>query len=314
MRTSHHNTKSVQSEKAARPSEPPQASKAASEPDATDSDVSTHRPIITIPETPVAITESEDRSRISETIIDWEQCGISPSHQIISDEKSSLASSAGQTDRPERKSMLYRTPRRGTGVEMDLATRKANNLLQKGKEALEAAGNMKRECKTTTYECLQGLYETVLSLADSRARHKYNIERAHNRDVMALKAELSLMRTDLSDTKKEAKGIREWLGHETLDAFKGIKEVKEEVKTAKLLITKEHEKTRHSTVGTPGDPKWDSMGEGQPRMETNIISVSNQLDVLRKALENIRTDLTRPNKSPSNQVSENPLLITKKFE
>ncbi|KAF9414898.1 hypothetical protein HW555_007289, partial [Spodoptera exigua] len=115
------------------------------------------------------------------------------------------------------------TPRKGTGVEMDLATREANNLLQKGKGALEAAGNMKRECKTATYECLQGLYETVLSLADSRARHKYNLERAHNRDVMALKAELSLMRTDLSDTKKEAKGIREWLGHETLDAFKGIK-------------------------------------------------------------------------------------------
>ncbi|KAF9412212.1 hypothetical protein HW555_009235 [Spodoptera exigua] len=233
---------------AARPSEPPQASKAASEPDATDSEVATHRPTITIPETPVTKTESEDRSRISETIIDWEQCGISPPRQIISDEESSLASSAGQIDRPERKSMLYRTPRRGTGVEMDLATREANNLLQKGKEALEAAGNMKRECKTATYECLQGLYETVLSLADSRARHKYNlerersrhaqelvrVERAHNRDVMALKAELSLMRTDLSDTKREAKGIREWLGHETLDAFKGIKEVKEEVKATKL--------------------------------------------------------------------------------
>lgn len=114
--------------------------------------------------------------------------------------------------------MLYRTPRRGTGVEMDLATREANGLLQKGKDALEAALNMKRECKVTAYECLQGLYETVLSLADSRARHKYNLERersrhtqelvqvqrAHTRDVMALKAELSLMRSDLTDTKKEA--------------------------------------------------------------------------------------------------------------
>ncbi|KAH9640467.1 hypothetical protein HF086_018133 [Spodoptera exigua] len=70
--------RSIQSEKAARPSEPPQASKAALEPDATDSEVSTHRPTITIPETPVTKTESEDRSRISETIIDWEQCGISP--------------------------------------------------------------------------------------------------------------------------------------------------------------------------------------------------------------------------------------------
>ncbi|KAH9643461.1 hypothetical protein HF086_017242 [Spodoptera exigua] len=99
----------------------------------------------------------------------------------MSDDDSSVASSAGGADRPERKSLLYRTPRRGTGVEMDLATREANHLLQKGKDALETAGNMKQECKAVTHECLQGLYETVLSLADSRARHKYNLEKERSR-------------------------------------------------------------------------------------------------------------------------------------
>uniref|UniRef100_A0A2H1VPY1 SFRICE_010251 n=1 Tax=Spodoptera frugiperda TaxID=7108 RepID=A0A2H1VPY1_SPOFR len=189
---------------------------------------------------------------------------------------------------------------------------------------------MKRECKVTAYDCLQGLYETVLSLADSRARHKYNlerersrhaqelvqVERAHTRDVMALKAELSLMRSDLTDTKKEAKGIREWLGHETLEAFKGIKEVKEEVKQSNLNNIKEHEKTRLCAVGTPGDPKWDSMGEGLLKIERNISNLSNQLDVLRKVLEQVKNDLNRPKDTPTptSQVSESDLLTSAKFE
>ncbi|KAJ8720701.1 hypothetical protein PYW08_006166 [Mythimna loreyi] len=207
---------------------------------------------------------------------------------------------------------------------MDLATREANNLLQKGKEALEAAGNMKRECKATTYECLQGLYETVLPLADPRARHKYNlekersrhakelvqVERAHTRDVMALKVELSLMRSDLSDTKKEARGIREWLGHETLEAFKGIKEVK----LTNLQNVKEHEKTRLSVTSAPGDLNRDSMGEGLSRTETTITNVSNQLDVLRKVLDKIKADFAQPKTSPSSPVSDTNLLTSKKFE
>ncbi|KAJ8705880.1 hypothetical protein PYW08_012926 [Mythimna loreyi] len=320
--------RSVASDKAARPSEPLKVSKATSEPGTADLDRSERPANIIVPETPSLAPESEDRSRISEISIDWEQCGISPPRQIISDEESSVASSAGQVDRPERKSMLYRTPRRGTGVEMDLATREANNLLQKGKEALEAAGNMKRECKATTYECLQGLYETVLSLADSRARHKYNlekersrhakelvqVERAHTRDVMALKVELSLMRSDLSDTKKEARGIREWLGHETLEAFKGIKEVKEEVRLTNLQNIKEHEKTRLSVTRAPGDLNRDSMGEGLSRMETTITTVSNQLDVLRKVLDKIKADLAQPKTTPSSPVSDTNLLTSQKFE
>lgn len=313
--------KSVVSEQSARPSQTPQVPKAASEPDVT----SRTPPVPTMTE-----TGTEDR-RVSEIVINWEQCGISPPRQIISDEESSVASSESQAPACGRPSLLYRTPRRGTGVEMDLATREANDLLQRGKDALEAAGNMKRECKTVAHECLQGLYETALSLADSRARHKYNlekersrhaqelvrVERAHTRELMTLKVELSLMRTDVAETRKEAKGIREWLGHETLEAFNGIKEVKKEVTTATLQNQKEHERTRQESARAPGDPKWDSMGAGLSRLDTNVASISNQLDVLRKDLERLREDLSQPRTVQPDLSSlevETGLLTTTKFE
>ncbi|KAJ8715028.1 hypothetical protein PYW08_005009 [Mythimna loreyi] len=314
-------TKSVVSEKAAHPSEPPQYTvpvpKASSEPLAAGSEVSactTH-----ISDTTPSGTEAREviPCRVSETVINWEQCGISPPRQIISDDESSVASSAGHLNRLERQSILYRTPRRGTGVEMDLATREANDLLQRGKDALESAGKMKRECKVTAHECLQGLYETVLSLADSRARHKFNlekersrhaqelvrVERAHTRDVMTLKTELSLMRTDLTDTKKEAKGIRDWLGHETLEAFKSLKEVREEVKLASFKNSKEHEQTRVDIMKTPGDPKGELLSGGLFRLESQVTSISNQLDVLRQEMEKLKSDPTQPGQDLS-QTSE----------
>lgn len=229
-----------------------------------------------------------------------------PPRQIFSDEESSVASSGSQVE-SGRPSLLYRTPRRGTGVEMDLATREANTLLQKGKDALEAAGNMKRECKTTAHECLQGLYETALSLADSRARHKFSlerersrhatellqVERAHTRELMSLKVELSLVRTDVSETKKQATGIREWLGHETLEAFRGIKEVKDEVASASIKSLKEHERTRQESARAPEEAQGGMIGAGLSRLDTNMSSISNQLDGLRKAFEGLKEDLTR---------------------
>ncbi|KAJ8720574.1 hypothetical protein PYW08_006039 [Mythimna loreyi] len=71
--------------------------------------------------------------------------------------------------------------------------------------ALEEAKNTRKEIKASVHDCLQGLYEIVLSLADSRARHKYNlekervrnakelvnIERFHNKQIMELKKNLA---------------------------------------------------------------------------------------------------------------------------
>ncbi|CAB3256941.1 unnamed protein product [Arctia plantaginis] len=65
---------------------------------------------------------------------------------------------------------------RFVGVAMDLATIRANKLLQDVKEALEKATNMRRECKVEALECLQALYETVLGIADARNRHRVALE------------------------------------------------------------------------------------------------------------------------------------------
>ncbi|CAG9793087.1 unnamed protein product [Diatraea saccharalis] len=77
---------------------------------------------------------------------------------------------------PRRKSTLVGGTSRRSGVEMDMATKTANEELQKGKTALKNAGSMKRECKLIALESLQSLYEIVLSLSDSRSRHKHNLE------------------------------------------------------------------------------------------------------------------------------------------
>ncbi|KAH9631951.1 hypothetical protein HF086_000288, partial [Spodoptera exigua] len=316
-------TSSSVSERTIRTAELPKVPKAASEPDVTGCETATQHSDATAS---VFETPTQELCRVSDIVLNWEQCGVSPPHQIVSDDDSSVASSAGGADRPERKSLLYRTPRRGTGVEMDLATREANHLLQKGKDALETAGNMKRECKAVTHECLQGLYETVLSLADSRARHKYNlekersrhaqelvrVERAHSREVMALKSELSIMRSDLLETKKEAKGIREWLGHETLDALNGIKELKDEVRAASQRNLTEHEKTRQHKPAE--GKKYDPTGEGLSRLEQQMTSMSNQLDVLRMAQQKLSSELTRPKPDSSAPIREIDVLPTARFE
>ncbi|CAG4913787.1 unnamed protein product [Colias eurytheme] len=96
------------------------------------------------------------------------------------------SSVGSETSIGRRVSLLYTSPKRGTGVEMDVATKVANDMLLRGKESLETAGNMKRENKTVALNSLQGLYETVLSLADSRSRHKFNLEKERSRHAQEL--------------------------------------------------------------------------------------------------------------------------------
>lgn len=166
-----------------------------------------------------------------------------PQLSDLDDIETSSVGSAGAYNR--RVSMLYTTPRKGTGVEMDHCTVVANEMLQRGKEALEAAVTMKRESRATVYECLQGLYETVLSLSDSRNRHKYSlekerarhakelisVERAHNKELhsvkQALLSGLETAQTNIMETLKETQAVRSWLGYETIEPFRRIKELRE---------------------------------------------------------------------------------------
>ncbi|CAB3229507.1 unnamed protein product [Arctia plantaginis] len=105
-------------------------------------------------------------------------------HDSDTDEALSDADS-NKSWRSGRASMLPPVGR-FVGVAMDLATIRANKLLQDGKEALEKATNMRRECKAEALECLQALYETVLGIADSRNRHRVALEEERTRAAKEL--------------------------------------------------------------------------------------------------------------------------------
>ncbi|KAH9637117.1 hypothetical protein HF086_002811 [Spodoptera exigua] len=113
-------TSSSVSKRLTRTAELPKVPKAASEPDVTGCETATQHSDATAS---VFETPTQELCRVSDIVINWEQCGVSPPHQIVSDDDSSVASSVGGADRPERKNLLYRTPRRGTGVEMEIQSR-----------------------------------------------------------------------------------------------------------------------------------------------------------------------------------------------
>ncbi|KAH9635596.1 hypothetical protein HF086_012265 [Spodoptera exigua] len=78
------------------------------------------------------------------------------------------------------------------------------------------------------------------------------------------------------------------LGHETLDALNGIKELKDEVRAASQRNLTEHEKTRQQKPAE--GQKYDPTGEGLSRLEKQMTSMTNQLDVLRMAQQKLSSE------------------------
>ncbi|CAB3252803.1 unnamed protein product [Arctia plantaginis] len=118
--------------------------------------------------------------RTLQRIYNWQQDDLSPM-PIISDDESTGSLPASPIIGGKRRQSLLLTSGRRLGVEMDAATKEANEALLRGKEALESCGNIKRECKQTALESLQTLYEITLALSDSRSRHKENLEKERSR-------------------------------------------------------------------------------------------------------------------------------------
>lgn len=265
----------------------------------------------------------EARLREAPSITSEDATGV-PSEKQVSAEGSELTDDfdtssvgSGSSATRRRVSLLY-TSRKGMGVEMDAATRAANDLLQRGKEALETAGNMKREYKTTAHECLQGLYEIVLSVADSRSRHLTNlererarhaqeivrIERAHSKELMAVKQnlvlEMGLARADISGTLEEAKAVRSWLGYETEEPFKNIKAVKDGVAALGPMLREELSVLLRETRTTTARDPISETAEVSTLGGLNIkaTSISNQLDDLRRTIEEIKSSIAAPSPAP----------------
>ncbi|CAG5010820.1 unnamed protein product, partial [Parnassius apollo] len=246
-------SKATPSEKLSQPSSHPATGKRPADSAPTDAsttrkNASSHTPTLGTKMSQTSVkSDSSIRSSVCDPVdaaidkvANWKQEEIPPL-PVLSDEELSITSAPESplSEAPEkgRPSLLFNSNRR-LGVEMDMATKEANEMLLRGKEALEMAGNMKRECKLIALESLQSLYEMVLALSDSRSRHKHNlerersrnaqelmrVERAHNKIITQLMkemaSELGHARTDIKNTLQESKAIRGWLNFETQEAFR----------------------------------------------------------------------------------------------
>lgn len=134
-----------------------------------------------------------------------------------------------------------------TGVCKDLATDRARDYLMLGKEALESSRTLKRELRATAVECLSNLYELVLSLADSRHRHRLSLEtertraarelvlteRAHRKEIQSMRTEfaerLQETKEALSGTERAVTGVQSWLNFEMDGLIKTVKAIHLEV-------------------------------------------------------------------------------------
>lgn len=198
-----------------------------------------------------------------------------------------------------RQSFILTTCRRRAGVEMDMANKLANEMLQNGKDALEQAGNMKKECKAIALESLQTMYETVLALSDSRSRHKSNlekertrhaqelvrVERAHNKQLAitrtSLTNKLNIASADIENTLKETRTIRDWLNFETREPHAQISELSRAMarleKTAKELT----ESVSLATGSRTSEAEKTLLTESR-KLSVGIENISRQLDTLRR--------------------------------
>ncbi|KAF9798615.1 hypothetical protein SFRURICE_008348, partial [Spodoptera frugiperda] len=177
---------------------------------------------------------------------------------------------------------------RRSGIAMDMANKYANELLQRGKTALESAKNMNREFKQTAIECLQSLYETCLALSDSRSRHMLSLEREksrHAREIIVI---------ERAHNKKiaETNGIRSWLGYETLEPYKRIEDILKSTTEIKTTVAGWNH-SRDLPTKTLIEAELQPLKDQQTRLFQTVNTLSQQLDELRrgqdKALESTTT-------------------------
>lgn len=221
-----------------------------------------------------------------------------------------------------RRSMLPSTLK-WTGIPMDQATVRANELLQTGKEALEKAGNMRRESKLEAHESLQSLYELTLSLADSRSRHKVSleqektraakelvrVERAHARQMAEMREtltdRLSESQTTLDKTHKVSEAVLSWLNFELNEPIKVINNLQSHFQSLQETIGAREVVQSGGETTTKKDAEILSTWMGVMRAEMN-----NILDSLNHLIQQkeTRTSPRRVPTAPSSPTSPRSVM------
>lgn len=188
----------------------------------------------TTPESKAA-SEEEEEKEIAKPALqeEWSRVDADLKDQGVWEDNRSETTDGNWTDVESEGRPSILPPMGGrTGVCKDLATERAQEYLALGKGALESSKTLKRELRATAVECLQNLYGLVLSLADSRNRHRLRleeersraarelvrVEREHNRAMRSLEERLKETKEALSGTHRAVEGVQGWLNYE-MDGF-----------------------------------------------------------------------------------------------
>ena len=221
---------------------------------------------------------------------------------------------ATTADRPARRESFLPSTSQRKGLSMDLATERANELLQLGKDSLEQAGNMKRECKATVHECLQEMYVTVLSLADSRSRHRLSleqerarharelvcVERAHRKELNKILEththKLEGLAQNMERTLQETESVRSWLVFEMPEPLQEIRNVNNKIDT----LVQDLASIKTSEEGTLNKitKRWQALTETTALIDRRTADVAKHLADLKTAVE----DLGACRRSPQKQL------------
>ncbi|KAL0808747.1 hypothetical protein ABMA28_012428 [Loxostege sticticalis] len=196
------------------------------------------------PSIPASLPESEGPSA-SDLDSQLDELGVRRPPSPTEDSWSE--SEAGGPRKSGRRESILPPRGRRTGVAMDEVTVRANELLQFGLEALQNAGNMKRERKEEAQEALQELYVIALSLSDSRSRHRLalqeertraarelvRVERAHNRQLAEVIARYERNAAELAEKAdghgRAIEGVRGWLNFELAAPIALLEPIKNQI-------------------------------------------------------------------------------------
>ncbi|KAL4709421.1 hypothetical protein ACJJTC_015964 [Scirpophaga incertulas] len=179
-------------------------------------------------------------------------------------------------------------PSRGrTGVLKDLATERAREYYQTAKSAIEESKTLKRELRPIAVENLSHLYELVLSLADSRHRHRANLEVERTRSARERVRLLSAQQKELEAlTASHRKELKETIQELRLDreAVIGLQKMMEGgMGTIIEAITKQQETRQPESEQQPQPTRETGraeMGDALRDIKTQLSAIAGEMSLI----------------------------------
>lgn len=92
---------------------------------------------------------------------------------------------------------------------------------------------------------------------------------------------MKLARQDIAGTLKESKAIRSWLGYETEEPFRAIKEVHRAQQKLENAIREEVASIKTEPKTATANPSWSLIEADLKKLGSSMATISNQFDTLR---------------------------------